>query len=461
MGAILRADAGHICRPLLSGACCLAMLCCAPTAWAATPLSAWTDGIATNYGGPADGKDPYSPSWGTVTGACGYGLLDKGNWPYWSVAALSTSNSFSKAGPVQGCGQCFQIKCVDRAPFQGRCNGDQVSVIVQITDACPECEADHIDIQALTYNKISPMASGRISIQYRRVECVPPQKIIVSVDNNNGAGGWLRLFVESAGGAASVRGVQVRSSGSQGGYVDLINKWGSAWEIPNAPSYPLDVNIIGADGDATTAYQALSGPGQLGKIPTGVQFKISNPGDSALVQGVDGGPSPTGGGQSFVSTTNSPSSTPSPSPSSGGNSGSSGGNSGCSDRPPSQYYTCQQQAQFGSCSQGYMTDTGGDHPQGYCQSTCGRCNGGGSNNGGGNNNNNNNNSNGGNNGGQSTGKGANGQTCPCTDTQPDSSASCQQQAGWGNCGQAFMTNPTNDSPCGHCMRTCGRCSASS
>lgn len=35
------------------------------------------------------------------------------------------------------------------------------------------------------------------------------------------------------------------------------------------------------------------------------------------------------------------------------------------------------------------------------------------------------------------------------------------QAGWGNCGQAFMTNPTSDSPCGHCMRTCGRCNASS
>ena len=72
----------------------------------------------------------------------------------------------------------------------------QVAVIVQITDVCPECAADHIDIQALTYNKISPMSSGRISIQYRRVECVPPQKIIVSVDNNRGTGGWLRLFVE-------------------------------------------------------------------------------------------------------------------------------------------------------------------------------------------------------------------------------------------------------------------------
>ena len=70
-------------------------------------------------------------------------------------------------------------------------------MIVQITDSCPECEPDHIDIQALTYNKLSPMSTGRISIQYRRVECVPPQKIVISVDNSVGPGGWLRLFVEA------------------------------------------------------------------------------------------------------------------------------------------------------------------------------------------------------------------------------------------------------------------------
>ena len=40
-------------------------------------------------------------------------------------------------------------------------------MIVQITDICPECAADHLDIQALTYNKLSAMDTGRINIQYR------------------------------------------------------------------------------------------------------------------------------------------------------------------------------------------------------------------------------------------------------------------------------------------------------
>lgn len=37
-------------------------------------------------------------------GSCGYGLLDKAKYPFWSVAALSTANSYFLDGPLQGCG---------------------------------------------------------------------------------------------------------------------------------------------------------------------------------------------------------------------------------------------------------------------------------------------------------------------------------------------------------------------
>ena len=107
-------------------------------------------------------------------------MLDKGAWPYWSVAALSTENSFFKAGPIYGCGQCFEVRCVDLdGPWKGRCitGPNQVSVIVQITDSCPECGADHLDMQALTFHKLAPMEVGRVNIEYRRVECVPPKKV--------------------------------------------------------------------------------------------------------------------------------------------------------------------------------------------------------------------------------------------------------------------------------------------
>jgi hypothetical protein len=40
------------------------------------------------------------------------------------------------------------------------------------------------------------MAAGRVRIQYRRVECVPPTNLAVYVDQNFGQDKWLRLFVE-------------------------------------------------------------------------------------------------------------------------------------------------------------------------------------------------------------------------------------------------------------------------
>ena len=48
-----------------------------------------------------------------LQGSCGYGDMDKSKYPFWSVAALSTSNSFYKAGPINGCGECFEIKCLN------------------------------------------------------------------------------------------------------------------------------------------------------------------------------------------------------------------------------------------------------------------------------------------------------------------------------------------------------------
>ena len=48
-----------------------------------------------------------------LQGSCGYGLLSQTVYPFWSVGALSTSNSFSLAGPSTGCGQCFEVQCVN------------------------------------------------------------------------------------------------------------------------------------------------------------------------------------------------------------------------------------------------------------------------------------------------------------------------------------------------------------
>ena len=52
---------------------------------------------------------------------------------------------------------CFQIQCInDGSAYQGKCNPDWAtnSVTIMITDQCPECKPDQIDLQALTFGKV-------------------------------------------------------------------------------------------------------------------------------------------------------------------------------------------------------------------------------------------------------------------------------------------------------------------
>lgn len=43
--------------------------------------------------------------------------------------------------------------------------------------------------------QMSSMLTGRIDIQYRRVQCTPPSNLIVNIDQNSGTGGFLKMSV--------------------------------------------------------------------------------------------------------------------------------------------------------------------------------------------------------------------------------------------------------------------------
>ena len=109
-----------------------------------------------------------NPSYGTKEGSCGYGSLSKDQYPFWQVGAFATSNKFFKSIPGSACGTCWEIQCVEGKEFSGRCrDGGGKSVTVTITDSCPECASDHMDLQALVFDKLSPMPLGRINMKYR------------------------------------------------------------------------------------------------------------------------------------------------------------------------------------------------------------------------------------------------------------------------------------------------------
>ncbi|KAK9855455.1 hypothetical protein WJX84_002873 [Apatococcus fuscideae] len=307
------------------GVCLLALTARPVRLQIAEALGDWRTGQASFYGGELG--TPSAPSYGIVIGSCGYGVIPQQTFPYWSVGALSTSNLFFEEGPVQGCGMCFQIQCInDGSAFQGKCNNDWAtdSVTIMITDQCPGCTPDQIDLQALTFGKLAPLVNGRILMQYRRVTCTPPDPITVRIDGNNGPGLWVRLWIEfsassrfsgvSTSGASATytqtqladpngetlsanfqgmigiwaAAVQARAAGTAGIQSVLIrgpgaswqpmrNTFGAAWEINNAPTMPADLFVTSDDGQQVTLYGAVTVNSE-GEVATSAQFSaLPNP----------------------------------------------------------------------------------------------------------------------------------------------------------------------------------------
>ncbi|CAG9462753.1 unnamed protein product [Pedinophyceae sp. YPF-701] len=246
-----------------------------PTRRTTLPRSA-SSAAGTFYGGAPDGMDPDSPSYGTSIGSCGYQRLSRDQWPYWRVGALATSNYFFNNLAVKGCGACFEVVCQDRWPFEGRCNSDvsRRSVKIVVTDSCPECGSDHLDLQARTFEQIAPMRGGRISLSYRQVACEPDisVKLLVSAFRQ-GSGGWLRVALFGHGGRGTVAEIGVRGSDSEA-LQQMQNKWGANWEAAGwVPRAPLSFRWRTGDGFWLQADGVVSREGFTGEVDTGVQVQ--------------------------------------------------------------------------------------------------------------------------------------------------------------------------------------------
>ena len=75
--------------------------------------------------------------------------------------------------------------------------------------------------------------------------------------------------------------VQIRTTGTTA-WNTLDSVFGSVYEVSNAPSYPLDINIVGSDGQSLSAYNIITSSGQIGSVPAGIQFSIADPSATAV-----------------------------------------------------------------------------------------------------------------------------------------------------------------------------------
>eukprot|EP01023_Acetabularia_acetabulum_P050995 TRINITY_DN557_c3_g1_i1.p1 TRINITY_DN557_c3_g1~~TRINITY_DN557_c3_g1_i1.p1 ORF type:complete len:547 (+),score=111.69 TRINITY_DN557_c3_g1_i1:142-1641(+) len=123
----------------------------------------------------------------------------------------------------------------------------------------------------------------------------------------------------------------------------------------------------------------------------------------------------------------------------------------CTDIPPGDIWTCEEQAGWGKCDRQWMSRGN------YCAKTCGRCNC--------------------DEGSLSTSasiniqalsvapsdtviitESAKPQSCACDDLPPNQASTCEQQKRWGKCERNWMKAPRSSAPNGFCATTCGRCS---
>jgi len=67
--------------------------------------------------------------------------------------------------PVMTCEDMFS----QLGDLVGSCQANPTlrSIVVQITDQCPECEPDHLDIQALTWAKVSSVQLAGVHVLTR------------------------------------------------------------------------------------------------------------------------------------------------------------------------------------------------------------------------------------------------------------------------------------------------------
>lgn len=337
-------------------------------------LSAWQPGIASLYGG--DFGSAHAKDYGASIGSCGYADIPVTAWPFLSIAALPTTGQGYLTGPVQGCGTCYQLTCVDDGPsFNGKCNpgSAEQSVTVQSVDVCPECLPNQFDVQAQTFGRIAPEFNGRIAMQYRRVTCTPDQNIMVRVDGNfNGA--WLRVFPYGLAGSGGVQSVSIRSTGSTGSWQTMTNKFGAAWESYSQPPHPSDLQISTDDGQ-TAVLEGIITDGASGYLTSNVQLSSTPPAWQPTVYVTDFNPTVQPG-----STSTAVISQPL-------GSGAQVQSGQCCDQCfdinfAFSTFSCQQQKAFGHCNATYLTRPvkqqdatleGLDINQGYCSKTCGRC----------------------------------------------------------------------------------------
>lgn len=154
--------------------------------------------LSLGLGSGAAAQDPTASRSGPATfftpGALGNCLLPQG--PDRLIAALNTPD-------YRGAEMCGAYVRVSR-PGRG-------SVVVQITDRCPECAAGHIDLSPRAFNRIAAPREGRVPVTWRLIRPARPSAPVRFRFKEGSSRWWTAIQVRRH--RAPIRSLEVERGG--------------------------------------------------------------------------------------------------------------------------------------------------------------------------------------------------------------------------------------------------------
>lgn len=168
------------------------------------------------------------------------------------VVALNLPE-FAKAA---SCGSCIRVQ------------GAKGAVTVRVTDSCPGCEQNHLDLSAQAFKKIDDPVKGRVKITYQTVACDVSGNMSYRYKEGSSQY-WTAIQVRNH--RLPVAKLEVKKNGA---YVELprtdYNYFVDAKGAGKQPQ--LDIRITAADGQVVE--DTIPGDIVAGKTsPGNVQFK--------------------------------------------------------------------------------------------------------------------------------------------------------------------------------------------
>lgn len=163
-------------------------------------------------------------------GACGYGnLYATGYGTLTAAASIEMWNS----GAV--CGSCWEVRCRQDAPLSGKYCIPGASVVVTVTNQCPQgseggwCDRPqhHLDMAYPAWEKIASSGkAGVVETEMRQVPCPNKDGGVSFMISGNAF--WTQVLVYNVAGPGDLAKVEV-SADSGETWSSLSRNWGTIW----------------------------------------------------------------------------------------------------------------------------------------------------------------------------------------------------------------------------------------